>query len=484
MEQTHKSIYRAITYIVLITAIVTAIPVAFSFSLYPTFLTHLKKRPLIRDVEFVFTSTAWNATGSAKVIANTTMVTELLLTPNAASKCGAVWYEYPIDFKYYNMVAKFLVYLGSSKSGGDGIVFVIASKPNQVGVGGGGLGYMGIRNSIGVELDTFPDRSLGDPSKCHIAIDVNGTVDHKILEKLYGLKPVTVGNLKDGKLHVLTVIWNATEETITVKLDGKVVIRSQHVNLLKFIGGDVGYIGFTGATGMAHNEQYVIPVNVTLIPAVGVKHMNCTIYIQNTIIPAVTTPNGTVIGYSYPIQVSLENCPYAAGLLLELQYNNSYINVTEVIPGSFVNYVSVSGVFRALCNTTFNNTLGLISTLVAGVRACNLENVPLLTIMARGIKGGNFTMTVKKAIIALQNGTVITATSVKGGKIEVKIYPECDFNLNGRLDIGDVELCLKYVEFHIKPKIYCDLNNNGVLDIADCALLLHEVLINMGIGSS
>lgn len=37
--------------------------------------------------------------------------------------------------------------------GADGLVFVVQTNSNKVG-GGGGIGYQGIPNSVGVELDT------------------------------------------------------------------------------------------------------------------------------------------------------------------------------------------------------------------------------------------------------------------------------------------------------------------------------------------
>ena len=71
--------------------------------------------------------------------------------------------------------------------GADGIVFVVQTLTNNVGGDGGGIGYAGITNSIGIEFDTwFND---GDPyidpywtnaenvvsgDGNHVGIDFNG----------------------------------------------------------------------------------------------------------------------------------------------------------------------------------------------------------------------------------------------------------------------------------------------------------------------
>jgi len=72
--------------------------------------------------------------------------------------------------------------------GADGIVFVIQTNSNTAGSAGGGIGYYGIDNSIGIEFDTWgndnPNGSIIDANGNTIAIDeskydlVNGTVSH------------------------------------------------------------------------------------------------------------------------------------------------------------------------------------------------------------------------------------------------------------------------------------------------------------------
>ncbi len=189
---------------------------------------------------------------------------KIILTQDTNYQVGAAWYMIPINFSY-NFYAKLIVYLGSNPYGADGITFVIARDPLQLGGRGGSLGYAagcwegicfhGVLNSIAVEIDTFQNIPLNDPFEDHIAIDVNASVVHT------GKFPVVeIGNVEDGKEHILEIFWNAKNETLTVKFDGRIVINNFRINLYKYIKGDVGYIAVTGATGAAYNLQYFRPV--------------------------------------------------------------------------------------------------------------------------------------------------------------------------------------------------------------------------------
>ena len=73
----------------------------------------------------------------------------------------------------------------SRKEGGDGITFLITSNETITGNDGGGIGYEGIKNSLGVEFDSFYNtgngRNYGEPAKKdadkyghHVAVVLNG----------------------------------------------------------------------------------------------------------------------------------------------------------------------------------------------------------------------------------------------------------------------------------------------------------------------
>ena len=72
-------------------------------------------------------------------------------------------------------------------TGGDGIVFVITADEELNGLSGGAIGYKGVTNSLGIELDSFYNTGNGqgyyDPAydeqykdyrKDHVAVVLNG----------------------------------------------------------------------------------------------------------------------------------------------------------------------------------------------------------------------------------------------------------------------------------------------------------------------
>ena len=94
--------------------------------------------------------------------------------------------------------------------GADGIAFIMQPVSNSEGSSGGGLGYMGISPSIGVEFDTWDNPEYGDPtSSDHAAIVTNGDGNTH-------LETVTLSNIEDGQYHDFIFNWVASTKTMTV----------------------------------------------------------------------------------------------------------------------------------------------------------------------------------------------------------------------------------------------------------------------------
>ncbi len=60
--------------------------------------------------------------------------------------------------------------------------------------------------------------------------------------------------------------------------------------------------------------------------------------------------------------------------------------------------------------------------------------------------------------------------------ISINNILQCDFNHNGRLDVGDVVLLLRILVGTYRSNVPCDLNHNGKLDIGDAILLLKKLV--------
>lgn len=142
--------------------------------------------------------------------------------------------------------------------GADGLVFVVRTVANNVGGGaGGGLGYSGIQNSVGVEFDSWDNgMGIGDPNGNHVAVDFNGD-----LSTPSGTTPVPT-RLNDGQ------IWHAwVDYDGSGGFFGGPVVRSPLPaarSVDRCGGGSLAlgqpevFVGFTAGTGAAWGDHDIL----------------------------------------------------------------------------------------------------------------------------------------------------------------------------------------------------------------------------------
>lgn len=103
------------------------------------------------------------------------------LTRNITGQAGNFFYNKPVIFAdFKGNLINWSAYYVFSMGGGvldraDGITFILQSRSLGEGGGGGGVGYSGILNSIGVGYDSY-DNGIYDPNNNHIELNVNGNV--------------------------------------------------------------------------------------------------------------------------------------------------------------------------------------------------------------------------------------------------------------------------------------------------------------------
>lgn len=192
------------------------------------------------------------------------------LTQAVNNQSGSVWNENMINltdsFDY-----TFDVYLGNNDFGADGIAFVLQPISTSIGSTGGGLGYDGIAPSVAVEIDTYQNTNLGDPSYDHIAIMANGITNHsEPAGNLAG--PVSALpddlNIEDGQEHLLRVAWDPLTLTLQIWFDDILRLEYQGNIVEDVFGGDpLVFWGFTGSTGGLNNEHRFC---LSIIPRVEV----------------------------------------------------------------------------------------------------------------------------------------------------------------------------------------------------------------------
>jgi hypothetical protein len=115
--------------------------------------------------------------------------------------------------------------------GADGLVFVIQSFANSVGGSGGGIGFAGIPNSLGIEFDTYDN---GEINGNHVGVNLNGDINSVVSQ------PVT-NRLNNGNIWSAWVDYNGVSDALEVRISENnqrptTAFLSYTVDLLSVLG--------------------------------------------------------------------------------------------------------------------------------------------------------------------------------------------------------------------------------------------------------
>lgn len=142
-------------------------------------------------------------------------------------------------------------------NGADGLVFVVQTVSNNVGGLGGGIGYAGITNSVGIEFDTWNNGSIDNNSSNHIGIDVNGDVQSVVLAE------VTEADMNNGGIWNAWVDYNSVTQLLEARLSLSTIRPgAAMISLTRDLAVDLGttnaFVGFTSGTGAAFANHDVL----------------------------------------------------------------------------------------------------------------------------------------------------------------------------------------------------------------------------------
>ncbi len=184
------------------------------------------------------------------------------LTTNSGFQVGSVWYADQVDLSQ-SLDLQFVLNLGDSDQGADGICFVLQTVGvDALGDAGGGLGFLGedFLPSFAIEFDTYQNGNYGDPFGDHIAMVSNGNVDHTAGTAIAG--PVQAdafsADIEDGEDHQGRVTWDPVEQVVRVYFDCELRLEG-FIDLVDdiFQGQNQVFFGFTAGTGGSVNVQTV-----------------------------------------------------------------------------------------------------------------------------------------------------------------------------------------------------------------------------------
>jgi hypothetical protein len=194
------------------------------------------------------------------------------LTDNRSGQSGSVWLvaKQRVDAGFRMEFTFRITNLGgiadtTGRNGGDGFAFVIQNfSDTAVGLGGGGLGYASIPNSLAVEFDTWlngaPEFHVPDPSNNHISAHTNGTGANNADEQYSLGSTVVLPDLSSGVEQNVKIVYQpGLQVSLLVYLDD-VPVLNVPLNLgskLRLDGGRA-WVGFTAATGGATETHDIL----------------------------------------------------------------------------------------------------------------------------------------------------------------------------------------------------------------------------------
>ncbi|MEM0983889.1 MAG: hypothetical protein AAGI17_08060 [Planctomycetota bacterium] len=148
--------------------------------------------------------------------------------------------------------------------GADGLVFVVQTVSDDIGGGGGGLGYSGIAPSVAVEFDTFGNTTFNDPSSNHVGIDVNGSVTSLVTANF-------APDFDNGEDFFAWVDYNGQLLTVSVSetnVRPAAPLLSLAIDIPATIGQGSAFVGFTAGTASAWGNHDLLSFSYdSTIPA-------------------------------------------------------------------------------------------------------------------------------------------------------------------------------------------------------------------------
>lgn len=167
---------------------------------------------------------------------------------------GSIWYRDAIDLKSPFVMELNLMLGCKNDDGADGMVFIFHPYATMTGRMGEGMGFGGLRPSLGIELDTWENEHLGDPPQDHIAILQDGSPAH-----WYNLAgPIKLPNLEDCRPHRIYVSWKPEYQLLSIAIDGVERIRYKGDIIGDVFGGiSQVYWGVSAATGRYNNRHEI-----------------------------------------------------------------------------------------------------------------------------------------------------------------------------------------------------------------------------------
>jgi hypothetical protein len=207
-----------------------------------------------------FSSTAGlQLNGNAAAAVDDSARSVLRVAPSNYGQAGSVFSTSAVNLgSDVSFSTKFSFNFNHQLDGGaDGLVFVVQTVSNTAGGAGGGIGYEGLNNSVGIEFDNWNNGGIDGNSDNHVGIDLAGSVSSVALN-------TSLPVLLDSGIDLFAWIdYNGLTDLLEVRLSDLnlrpvAATLAYTVDLVAELGTPNAFVGFTSATGAAGANHDVI----------------------------------------------------------------------------------------------------------------------------------------------------------------------------------------------------------------------------------
>ena len=181
----------------------------------------------------------------------------LRLTNSTGQASSAFWLD-PFnlaDNVSFSAIFSFRIH-SNINGGADGLTFTLQPNSNTAGSAGGGMGYLGIPNSLGIEFDTW-DNGAGDGyNSNHVGINLNGDINSV-------LRASSPFQLDGGEVFTSWIDYDGLSNLLEVRLSNNSVrpldaLLGYSIDLSQVFGATDLFVGFTSATGWAGSTHDIL----------------------------------------------------------------------------------------------------------------------------------------------------------------------------------------------------------------------------------
>ncbi|MEO1448434.1 MAG: Ig-like domain-containing protein [Bacteroidota bacterium] len=186
-----------------------------------------------------------------------------VLTSGSPYEAGAMWLYDSLDLSA-DIDLQFEANFGNNDLGADGMTFMLqldSSGYQTLGQTGVSLGAGGVSPSFGVEFDTYYNGYLShEQPEDHVSLFVNGDLVNAVAGPFCAIDQCP--NIEDGQSHLIRIVWEVSNYTFSVYVDGSLRLSWTQDIASQIFGGHTKVLGgFTGSTGSNYNLQEVCLVN-------------------------------------------------------------------------------------------------------------------------------------------------------------------------------------------------------------------------------